>query len=196
MESIKKTISKDNLFFVSDTHFGHKNIIEYYNRPFLNSDEQTSKLIENWNKTCDENSTVFFLGDFALRIGKNDIDKILCSLNFKDLYFIPGNHEKSFKNWYYNKLNKAILRVHLLNTYEEINIENQFIVLCHYPLQSWRGSKYGSWHLHGHEHGGLEQSRPESSCDRKILDVGVDCHKYSPVSYQEIKKTMNSRKTP
>lgn len=38
-----------NTFFIADTHFNHSNIIKYCNRPFISSEDQTSKLIENWN---------------------------------------------------------------------------------------------------------------------------------------------------
>ena len=38
-----------NTFFIADTHFNHSNIIKYCNRSFVSSEDQTSKLIENWN---------------------------------------------------------------------------------------------------------------------------------------------------
>ena len=38
------------LFFTSDHHFGHDNIIKFCNRPFEDVREMNQVLIERWNK--------------------------------------------------------------------------------------------------------------------------------------------------
>lgn len=40
--------------------------------------------------------------------------------------------------------------------------------MCHYPIMSWDRQRYGSWHLHGHSHGNLSESKG------LMLDVGID----------------------
>ena len=54
------------IFFTSDTHFNHSNVIQYCNRPFSSLDEMNAKLIENWNERVNENDIVYHLGDFAM----------------------------------------------------------------------------------------------------------------------------------
>lgn len=43
------------------------------------------------------------------------------------------------------------------------------VMVCHYPMASWDRSHYGSWHLHGHSHGGMPPIPGR-------LDVGWDVH--------------------
>ena len=58
------TTLKNNIFFTSDTHFGHANIIKYAHRPYTDVDEMNKALIDNWNSVVKPNDIVFHLGDF------------------------------------------------------------------------------------------------------------------------------------
>lgn len=54
-----------NVFFTSDLHFGHKNIIRFDNRPFFSVEEMDKTLIENWNRKVSADDTVYVLGDIS-----------------------------------------------------------------------------------------------------------------------------------
>lgn len=55
------------IYFTSDTHFFHNNIIKACNRPFASVEEMNDGLIKNWNNTVSPKDTIYHLGDCALR---------------------------------------------------------------------------------------------------------------------------------
>ena len=54
------------VYFTSDTHFYHSNIIDFCKRPFKNVEDMNETLIENWNRIVSQDDNVFHLGDFCL----------------------------------------------------------------------------------------------------------------------------------
>lgn len=80
-----------NTWFTSDTHFGHKNILEYEKevRPFSSVEEMNECLIERWNMVVRKNDVVYHLGDFAF--GRHNIKIAERLLGKKKL--IMGNHD-------------------------------------------------------------------------------------------------------
>jgi len=179
-------INKHNIWFISDTHFGHTNILKYCNRPFKNIKEHDETLIANWNSAVGLQDLVYHLGDFGFG-SKRRMIQILKSLN-GIIYFIKGNHDKSVK--------KAEVSAYFqwMKDYYELPIKDEEmgvkhkIVLCHYAFEVWNKKHFGSWCLHGHSHGTLP------SADYQVrLDVGVDVHDYTPISYQKVKEIMTKK---
>ena len=79
-------------FLVADTHFNHKNIIEYESRPFNNVEEMNNKLIELWNSSVGKDDFVYVLGDFTLSRRMDDIKNLVNLLNGRKI-LIMGNHD-------------------------------------------------------------------------------------------------------
>jgi calcineurin-like phosphoesterase family protein len=167
-------------FFTSDTHFGHKNIITFDNRPFKDIDEHDTTLIANWNKAVSNQDTVYFLGDFAL-CNPNRMNNIMYQLNGIK-YFIKGNHDKKPTIALYCNVG-----VYLGNL-EEIKIGSQRIVLCHYAMRVWNKSHHGSWHLHGHSHHNLSDDPNSLS-----IDVGINGYDYNPISFEQVSEIMSKK---
>jgi calcineurin-like phosphoesterase family protein len=87
----------NNLFFTSDHHFGHNNIIKYCNRPFENVDEMNAALIKRWNEKIPPDGDVYHLGDFAL-CHPEKLEEILDQLNGR-IHLIIGNHDAAALNY-------------------------------------------------------------------------------------------------
>ena len=55
----------NRVFIIADTHFGHKNIIDFEKdaRPFATIEEHDEALVDRWNSAVNKNDTVWHLGD-------------------------------------------------------------------------------------------------------------------------------------
>ena len=177
-----------NVFFTSDHHFGHKNIIRFSDRPFETVEEMDEAMVERWNEVVGERDHVFHLGDVSLH-GPQRTRELLDRLN-GHIYLVIGNHEKSAMNTVCRDRFEWRKDLFDLRIHDEEDSKRQYIVLCHYAMRVWNRSFHGSWHLYGHSHGTLPDD-PQSLS----FDAGVDCHDFKPLSYAEVKAIM-ARKTP
>ena len=169
----------DNLFFTSDPHFFHKNILKYGRGKFFNSvEEMNEALIKNWNDVVPKDGIVFVVGDFAL-CSKSKLHSILDRLN-GTIYLILGNHDIK-KYFDHPKIVK-------IDNYCVLEVDGQTIIMSHFPFRSWEKRQYDSWNIHGHCHNTLDED------GSKQIDVGVDNkNRFKPFSYLEIKKDMENK---
>ena len=176
----------DRIYFTSDPHFWHKNIIKYCERPFDGVDDMNETLIKNWNMVVGEDDLIFCLGDFSLGRETDTLD-VLQRLNGHKV-LIKGNHEKSVmkKDYTRNEFNGGIYELLEIKVNDdEVSDGFQDIVLCHYTMMTFNRSHRGAWQLFGHVHGNLDGD-PRLSPNQ--FDVGVDSHDFTPISYQEVKE--------
>jgi len=170
------------IYFTSDLHFGHKNVIQHCNRPFSSVEEMDAKLIENWNKrvTSKDKDKVYVLGDFSFKEPSQYFNK----LN-GEKFLVYGNHDEKALS----KLKKLFSWVKpYYDLKVQYNNERKHIILFHYSIRNWNRRHYNSWHLFGHSHGSLETT----DCS---IDVGVDCHNFAPISLDEVGAIMKTRKS-
>lgn len=169
----------NNIFFTSDTHFGHKNIIRYCNRPFSSVEEMDVAMIERWNEVVGPSDTVYHLGDFS--INNQSAQKYVGRLN-GEIHLILGNHDKKVK-----MLRPAFASI---NHYLELRYKsNPDIILFHYAMTVWNKKHHGAWHLYGHSHGNLPDQM------NKSIDVGVDTNNFYPYHFDEVARILNKRPT-
>jgi calcineurin-like phosphoesterase family protein len=55
------------IWFISDTHFGHENIIGYCSRPFTCAAEMDEVIVERWNRVVRPQDHVYHMGDVAMK---------------------------------------------------------------------------------------------------------------------------------
>ena len=174
------------IYFTSDLHFGHKNVIRFDNRPFTTIEEMDEELIKRWNNKVKDDDTVYILGDISWYNDEKTCEILGRLKGQKRL--IKGNHDKISAN----------LRKHFysIDDYKEIKVDGIDVVLCHYPITFFNKHHYGAYMLYGHVHNSHEWNFVESvkrqleELDIKchMFNVGVMCWNYEPVSLDEIIK--------
>lgn len=179
----------EHLFFVSDTHFNHSNIIKYCSRPFSSTEEMDEALIKNWNSVITDNDTIFHLGDFAFG-GFPVWERIRPQLN-GSIILILGNHDHAN----INPRNKQRIEAMFdwVGEMLTISVGKRHIILSHYPLMCYPD---GCYNLHGHIHSGPNSTSKDvlnNMFKSTQYDVGVDNNNYTPVSYSQVKYIINKQ---
>jgi calcineurin-like phosphoesterase family protein len=160
------------VWFTSDSHYGHKNIIRSLSswtdkgscRDFVSMESMNNALVEGINAVVAPDDTLYHLGDFnfgALSNLREFRSRIKCGT----IHLLKGNHD--FKH---GSVDPATVDhgFESVDNYKEIIVEDQEIVLCHYAHRVWNNQGKGSWHLYGHSHGSLPRLKNFS------VDVGVE----------------------
>lgn len=182
--------SGDRLFFTSDTHFSHKAIIQYCNRPFRTVQEMDDTIVGNWNRIVPEDGIVFHLGDFAFG-SQSDWRRVRERLN-GTIVLIIGNHDMKM----YSRQPGLFRELFAYSTQQmTIRVGGRRIILNHYPLLCFTGTfkpdKDKVWQLFGHVHsgplndGGLDHPRLRYAFPFQF-DVGVDNNGFAPVSWKTV----------
>lgn len=196
MDKLNITLKPEQkIFFSSDQHFGHRNVVKFCNRPYADEKEMGKALIENWNNVVGPDDIIVTMGDFFWFNDSQSIKKVVNQLN-GTIYIVLGNHDKkeSFRRCDPEKLiildgiSHIFLRCEDENRWYEKTFE---IVCCHYPLMTWSHRDRGAINLFGHIHSGWMRS-----CDDydqmlplwrgQQLDVGVDNQNFTPVVFEDV----------
>lgn len=159
-----------NIFVVSDTHFGHENILKFTNpdgsrvRDFTSVEEMNEKLVENWNNAVSETDTVYHLGDVYFGRGH----EVLSRLRGKKR-LVLGNHD----NPRHEPITKYFQKIMAWRMFPEFNC-----LLTHVPVHS--SSLYKTkYNLHGHVH-------CNSLPDPQYINCSVEVRNFTPTPLEEL----------
>ena len=164
-----------DVFFISDTHFNHANIISYCNRPFKDVEEMNDVLVENWNNVVGENDIVYHLGDFGFMSGpspQHDIFHISRQLNGK-IHLVRGNHDTR----------KMLLVCNFERVLSSPFFFDDFAILTHKPSVEV-DPEWVRFYGHVHDSEEYPAITPRTAC------LCVEKWNYSPVPYEFLKQKM------
>lgn len=183
-------------YFISDLHFGHRNILRFDCRPFSTIEEHDEYLISQWNDTVGTDDDVWILGDISWYSALKSVN-ILKRLNGKK-HLCIGNHD--------HKLVKSVDFQHQfveIVDYKEISFgDGTGVVLCHYPIPCYNKHFYNWFHLYGHVHATFEwtmiedfqnQMREQHQKKSQMYNVGcmMKYMNYRPRTLEEILEANN-----
>lgn len=180
-----------DIWFSSDLHFSHHNVIGYCNRPFRHVEEMDLAIIEAWNDLVDPHDVVIVLGDVAL--GQITDSLALVRLLNGTKILVPGNHDRCWVGnrkrgeWAQRYLDAGFARIY--DDPEALSIASHQVQLCHFPyvgdsealdrFPEHRLKDQGAWLIHGHVHDMWRQRGRQ-------INVGIDAWGGKPVSMDQI----------
>lgn len=209
MEINIKLVEGQNLWFVSDTHYGHTNICrgvskwrnkfgevpEGQTRPFNTIEEMNDRIVEGINSSIGEDDILFHMGDWSFG-GFENIKIFRDRINCKNIHLILGNHDHHIKNNrgnvknLFKSVNKTVtLYVEMPTMGKNKRKIIHTFELFHYPIASWIGMNDGVIHLHGHVH--LPPNKRLS--EGKAMDVGIDGNYMDPISLNDVLSIMKNQ---
>ena len=173
------------IWYSSDFHLGHTNILKYCNRPFSNVDEMNRYIYDLMYNTMSENDTLIHLGDLIFK-GKESIIENIDNSGVK-LVNLKGNHDN--KNLKYN-IGNVLLKYNFAGQ-DVILLEHRPSNECHHKkIFETLGIKVC---ICGHVHNNSKWKVSDNcyaaydpELDVVNINVGLDCFGYKLVSEEDL----------
>lgn len=158
-----------DIWVISDTHFNHKNIIEFCNRPYKYAKEMDWDMVDKWNSVVKPQDHVYHLGDVYMKAAPGYMNNLLDNLNGKKRLLL-GNHDDG---------KDKVLCSH----FEKIMLWRDWrdfgILMSHIPLHPNNIIK-DRINVHGHIH---QNKSPEGP----YRCVCVEQINYTPINIEELR---------
>jgi len=169
------------VYFISDLHLSHKNILKYQpNRMEMmgltdvdDIEKHDEYILNMWKSTLKRGDHVYVLGDMILA-NYEQTKKLMNQLKSTGckIHLIIGNHDKKYE--FFSNLFESIdtikYTIFKKSTFDFLDADFR-VVMCHYPLVTWQHKTRGCVCLHGHTH---NHSPWENEGVDLRLNVGFD----------------------
>lgn len=169
-------------FYISDQHFGHKNVLKFDSRPFETIDEHDQFLIDAHNRVVSKDDDVYMLGDVVYGASK-DPDWYISKLN-GNLHLIIGNHDGE------GILRDSSAKARFVEIEKMLFVKDngRKIVLCHFPILEYNGYHKGAYHFYGHIHTRKDRTYEIMKDQEKSFNVGAPILDYTPAKFEQVVK--------
>lgn len=156
---------------ISDTHFFHKNIVEYEPVRKTLAQDHNQVMVDNWNNRVENQHTVLHLGDLALG-QKQEFEAVAPVLQGKK-FIVLGNHDKRAKSWY-QEMGFCIVPSFVMDFGE------WKVLFSHYPDDEKKFVCYPKHlNVHGHVHS-------KTRDDKRLINVSVEVQNFQPQSIETL----------
>lgn len=186
------------VYFISDLHFHHENVIKFDNRPFSSVEEMNEQLVKNWNEVVEKGDDVYILGDFCWKTAQDKEYRALTDKLRGRKHLLLGNHDPKHFNHTFERQFTSI------DDIKEIKYNKQHLILCHYPIVCYKADYNDNcWMLYGHVHVTREYDlireltcklarapHPEGTNRGQLMNVGcmMSYINYRPQTLETIKE--------
>ena len=197
-------LTSNNVWFTSDTHYGHSNIVKGVTnwrnaegevpieqvRDFSSVETMNELMVSNINQHVQASDWLIHLGDWSFG-GYDKIEEFREQINCNNVVLILGNHDHHIQR----DIPKFRKMFNHITHYEELKITrgndtNNMLILCHYPIISWNQMHHGSFMLHGHQHLKGEKIFGQG----KRMDIGMcGSEEFRPYHMEEIVDLLKNR---
>lgn len=150
------------IFIISDTHFGHENILKFRDsasneliRNFSDVHDMNEHMIDRWNKTVNDDDIVYHLGDVYFGKGHEMLPRLKGRKRL-----ILGNHD----NGKCQQLQKHFQKISMWRMFPEYNC-----LLTHVPIHE-SGLYKVQYNLHGHIHQNKSPTDRHINCSVEVQD--------------------------
>ena len=165
--------------YISDLHFGHRSVINFEPRPFLDVDEMDRALIQLWNSRVTKNDQVYILGDMFFHNEKPFVWYLRQLKGQKHL--IIGNHDSKLL-----KDSDAMRYFVSVDKMLHVSDSGKELCICHFPIAEWNGFHRGAIHIYGHIHNRKDATYHYMKQFDNALNAAACINNYTPSSLNEL----------